>query len=396
MIKLAGTSAENQNDRRKILYVATEDWYFVSDTLPLAMAASARGYQVAVAARVNSHGAIIRDAGLQLLPLQRMSRSTIGPLSQFGSFSELRALYAREKPDIVHHIALKPVILGSRAARSAEVFGVVNSVMGLGYVYTAQTAKARALRPLVGLMLKSIVRQSNVRMIVQNNDDRNELAAIAAVPADRIQLIRGSGVDIERFSPSPLPLGIPLIVLPGRMLREKGVYEFVDAARELKRRGVAARFALVGAADPDNPSSVSTAQLQSWAREGAVEVWGFRQDIVDVIRQARVVCLPAFREGLPRILIEAAASGRPVVTTDVPGCREVVEHGRSGWLVPACDIARLTEALAQAIADPATCRRYGARGRELAMQHFSSGIIIGQTLDLYANLLSSSGEISNP
>ena len=374
--------------RPKLLYVATEDWYFASDTLPLAVAASACGYDVGVATRVTNHAGVIADAGIKVHPLGRMSRSAIGPFSQVRSFAELKALYERETPDIVHHIALKPVILGSRAARSVGIGGVVNSIMGLGYVFTAEDIKARALRPLVAAMLKSTVREPSVRTIVQNNDDRTELAKIAGVSADKIQLIRGSGVDIERFAPTPLPAGIPLIILPGRMLREKGVYQFVDAARQLKKQGVVARFALVGASDPDNPNSIKPEVLQAWAREGAVEVWGYRVDIVDVIKQASVVCLPAFREGLPRILIEAAASARAVITTDVPGCRDVVEHGRSGWLVPASDVAQLRAALAEAIANPTICQTFGARGRQLVTQHFSSKIIIGQTLEVYSSLRS--------
>ena len=375
--------------RRRLIYLVTEDWYFVSDTLPLAVAAMAQGYDVAVATRIDKHADTIRNAGLNLLPLERMTRSGIDPLSEARSVAEITALYRREKPDLVHHIALKPVILGSQAAQTAAVPGVVNSIMGLGYVFTSGNIKARALRPVIRGFLKSIVRRPNVRVLVQNSDDRLDVSMIANVPRDNIRLIRGSGVDTNRFVPSPMPDTTPLVVLPGRMLRDKGVLEFVAAARELRRSGIIARFALVGMPDAGNPNSISSGEIQNWVEEGVIEYWGYRAGMPEVLAQASIVCLPSYREGLPKALLEAAACARAIVTTDVPGCREAVCHGENGWLVPPHDAASLARTLGEAIANRELCAKFGATGRQMAENHFAAHIIIGQTLEIYEELFQS-------
>ena len=373
--------------RAKLLYVATEDWYFVSDTLPLARAAKARGYDVFVAARENDKRALIAGAGLEFIPLEKISRSGIGAVSETQSVMELTRLYRTLAPDLVHHIALKPILYGALAARDRKALAVVNSVMGLGYVFTSNAAKAIALRPFMGLALRHALARPRSRTIVQNRDDLESVARLSPAARGNLALIRGSGVDPGRFAVKPEPAGVPVIVLPGRLLRDKGLFEFVAAARTLKREGVKARFCLVGEPDADNPASVTREKIAAWVSEGLVEHWGFRADMPAVYAEATLVCLPSYREGLPRVLLEAASTGRAVIATDVPGCREVVVAGVNGWMVPARDKVALCDAIREAIAKPKLRAHYGAAGRALVEKHFTSDIIIGETLGLYERLL---------
>ncbi|MGH7340232.1 MAG: glycosyltransferase family 4 protein, partial [Candidatus Rokuibacteriota bacterium] len=227
----------------------------------------------------------------------------------------------------------------------------------------------------------------NSRLIVQNPDDLGFLVSERVVSAERAVLIRGSGVDTSRYVPVPEPAGVPLVVLPARMLRDKGVFEFVAAAERLKKEGVAARFALVGDPDPDSPASISAGTLKRWSERGAVEWWGWRDDMVPVFQQCHVVCLPSYREGLPKALIDAAACGRAIVTCDVPGCREVVREGENGLLVPPRDSGALAAALRRLLEDATLRRAMGERGRARAVAEFSVERVIEQTLALYRDLL---------
>lgn len=373
--------------REKILYVATEDWYFVSDTLSLAAAARAKGYQVAVAARANGKEDIIRSAGLEFHALNRISRAGTGLISEPHSIAELTRLYHALAPDLIHHIALKPILYGALAARKLPQTALVNSVMGLGFVFTSQSAKARALRPFMSMALRFALSRERSRTLVQNADDLEAVARLSPGARDKLRLVRGSGVDPVKFAPTPEPGGVPVVVLPARLLRDKGVDEFVAAARILTEAGVPARFALIGEPDADNPASVTQAQIDRWVGEGTIEHWGFRADMPQVYRDATIVCLPSYREGLPRVLLEAAASGRAVVTTDAPGCREVVHNGVNGWLARPRDVTTLADALRDALTHQALRATYAAEGRRLVEEHYSAGIIIGQTLAIYEDLL---------
>lgn len=373
--------------RKKILYVATEDWYFVSDTLPLAKAAKAAGYDVTVAARPNGKEGLIKEAGLAFYPLHRISRSGIGAVSETQSVAELVTLYRKLSPDLVHHIALKTILYGALAARGVKDMARVNSVMGLGFVFTSDSSKARALRPFMSAALRVALAGRRSRTIVQNTDDLAAVARLSPSARLNLRLVRGSGVDCERFTPQPEPAGTPVVVLPARLLRDKGVAEFAAAARTLKAEGLAARFALVGEPDGDNPASISQAEIGAWVQEGIVEHWGFRNDMPEVYRSSTVICLPSYREGLPRVLLEAAACQRAVVTTDAPGCREVVQDGISGWLVPPRDAAELTRALRSALLNRDLRERYAAAGRKMVESDFAAPIIIGKTLAIYQELL---------
>jgi len=370
---------------KRILYVVTEDWYFCSHRLPLAQAAVAAGYEVAVATRVGGEAQRITAAGIDVHPL-RLSRGSHGPLDAVRAVIELYRLYRRQRPDIVHHVALKPVLFGSLAARLAGVPAVVNALAGLGYVFSSRDLRARLLRPAVEAAYRMLLAGHGRRVILQNDDDLALLGARRLIPLPQTVVIRGSGVDTARFAQVPEPQGTALVVLPARMLRDKGIVEFIEAAQRVKARGIAARFALVGDVDPDNPASIEPARLRQWHAEGVVEWWGWREDMQDVFAQSSIVCLPSWREGLPKALIEAASVGRPIVTCDVPGCREVVRHDDNGLLVPPRDPAALAEALAWLLAEPGVRARMGARGRWRAVSEFSMEGVIARTLALYAQL----------
>lgn len=369
----------------RILFLVTEDWYFVSHRLPLAVAAREAGYEVIVATRVSSHGDVIRNAGLQLVPFE-LSRRRGNP---FTEIARLTRLYRRIRPTIVHHVALKAVVYGSVAARIAGVRNVVNAIAGLGWLFASRALSARMLRPFVRAVMGFLL--SSTRTIVQNPDDFAVLEAVG-VPRHQMSMIRGAGVDTTLFAPNP-PLPMPVtVVLVARMLWDKGVGEFVEAARILHREGVAARFVLVGDADLENPACVPEAKLESWRGQNGVEWWGRRDDIPCVLRQAHVACLPSYREGLPKSLLEAAASGLPLVATDTPGCREVVLHGQNGLLVPPRDAAALAGALRELIQNAVLRQSMGRRSRTLAVESFSQRYVIELTLDLYRTVVEQTGE----
>jgi glycosyltransferase involved in cell wall biosynthesis len=263
----------------------------------------------------------------------------------------------------------------------------VHLLTGLGYVFTAQAGKAALLRRAVILSCKVAFRHSNQRVIFQNPDDRSVFVDNRILPLQETVLIKGSGVDVETYRPTPEPQGLPLVLLASRMLSDKGISEFVEAARSLRDAGVCARFVLAGETDPGNPTAISAEQLRQWANSKVVEWWGQQNDMQSVLAQAHIVCLPSFREGVPKVLIEAAACGRAIVTTDAPGCREIVRHGENGLLVPVRDSRALAEALRLLIENAPLRARMGLRGREIAVQEFSLERVVKETLNVYRELL---------
>jgi len=374
--------------RKKLLFFVTEDWYFCSHRLPLAIAAKDAGFDVGVVTRVRSHGEQIQKAGLRLIPLE-LSRRGMNPVKELQLIMHLTAIYRKEKPDFVHHIALKPVLYGSMAARIARIDFVVNAMAGLGFLFSSRSVTARLAKRPVLLLMRFLLNKEGSRVILQNPDDVRLMCDGGILPRSCIALIRGSGVDIQQFSVQPEPDGKPLVILASRLLWDKGVGEFVDAARILKKQGVAARFALVGEGDVENLSAISDEQLRDWQKEAVVEVWGRREDMPKVFAESHIVCLPsAYGEGVPKVLIEAAACGRPIVTTDAPGCREIVEDGVNGLLVPLRDTDAVVNALKILIESSNLRQEMGARGRELVEREFSLEKVNNETLSLYEEIQS--------
>ncbi|NPV57226.1 MAG: glycosyltransferase family 4 protein [Anaerolineae bacterium] len=373
----------------KILLFANTDWYLYNFRLPLAHALREQGHQVLLVSPRGKFHHHLTDAGFTWIPID-LSPKGLNPLQEIKTARALLALYRQEKPHLVHHFTIKCVLYGSMAARLSRVPAVVNAITGMGYVFINQKPGARLLRWFVIQLYRLLLRRT--RVIFQNPDDRQFFLDLKMVQPENTHVIMGSGVDCTLFTPLPEPDGTPVVTLPARMLWDKGVGEFVAAARILKNDGIAARFVLVGASDSDNPAAIAAAQLKAWEQEGLIEYWGFNDDIQGVLARTNLVCLPSYREGLPRILIEAAACGRAQVTTNVPGCREVVQDGINGLLVPARDAHALAEALRALIEDPARRKEMAKRAREVAVNGFSTERVNRETIQIYQQFQPPQGE----
>ncbi|NPV85257.1 MAG: glycosyltransferase family 4 protein [Anaerolineae bacterium] len=371
----------------KIILFANTDWYLYNFRLPLGETLRSRGHEVIFLSPPGAHGQRLEAQGFRWVAFP-LSRRGTNPLTELATIWALFRFYKKQKPDIVHHFTIKCVIYGSLAARLAGVKTIVNSITGLGYVFIQNTAQARLLRLAARQLYRLALRGTHI--IFQNPDDMALFQKYGLVQSSlSTALIQGSGVDIERFVPTVEAQGTPLIILPGRMLYAKGVAEFVEAARILHGEGIKARFALVGNCDLESsPDAVPLQQLQAWQREGHVEWLGWQEDMTSIYASAHVICLPSYREGLPRALIEAAACGRAVVASDVPGCREVVQDGESGLLVPAQDAQALAGAIRRLLDDTELRLRMGRRGREIAEQRFSTQQVVSQTISVYNNAVS--------
>jgi glycosyltransferase involved in cell wall biosynthesis len=374
------------SDRPRLLYLITEDWYFWSHRLDLARAARDVGFDVTIATRVTDHGEQIQGEGFNLVPLSLFRRSR-NPLRELGAIMELVRVYRRVQPHLVHHVAMKPILYGSLVAWVVRVPVVLNAFAGLGYLFTNSERQRGGLPWVLRAALRSTIGRSGSTVLFQNEADRDELVNAGIVRTSRTRIIAGSGIDINAFSVKPSPPGIPLVVLPSRMLWDKGVGEFVQAARDLKGKGADARFVLVGRCDEDNPAAIRRQQLAQWVGEGAVEWWGHRDDMPTVYEGATLVVLPSYREGLPKVLLEAAACGKAIVATDVPGCRDVVQDRINGILVPPKDSPALAKAIASLLSDQRTREAMGCRSREMAVAKWAGPKIIEQVLNLYNDML---------
>jgi glycosyltransferase involved in cell wall biosynthesis len=374
---------------RTLMFVVNVDWFFLSHRLPIALEALRQGYQVHIATGLTDKLDELQRHGLVVHPLA-LDRSSAGLGNAWRTMLELWSVFKIVQPDLVHLVTIKPVLLGGLVARLAGVPAVVAAVSGLGFVFLAHGAKAVVRRWLVGGLYRVALGHHNLRVIFQNPDDRASLVKLAHLPDSKVEMIRGSGVDLAQYGHTPLPPGTPVVLLVARLLADKGVREFVQAARLLRQQGVSARFCLVGSVDPANPASLADTELTQWANEGVVELWGQRSDMPEVLRSARLVVLPSYREGLPKILLEAAACGRAVVTTDVPGCRDAIDPGITGLLVPVRNATAQAGALKELINDPARCQAMGNAGRALAERAFDVRQVVAAHLRIYQELIDKS------
>ena len=372
----------------RLAFVVNNVDFLLSHRLVLVKGALAKGYDVHVIGPAGPGVGALEALGVPVHEW-RLDRSGQRAPAEALTVARLVRLYRRVKPDLVHHVTIKPVLYGSFAARLTGVRGVVNAVSGLGYIFLAEGLRAELRRQAVGLAYRAALSTPSSRVILQNDDDEAELRALGALGHARIVKIRGSGVDLARFRPQSEPKDGPVtIVLPARLLRDKGVVEFVEAGRILRAQGVALRLVLVGGLDPGNPAGITQAELDAWVREGDVEAWGHRTDMPDVFAQANIVCLPSYREGMPKVLLEAAACGKAIVTTDVPGCRDAVANGHVGLLAPPRDAAGLAWALKVLINDPERRRILGGLAAAHARANFSEDRVLQQHLEVYESLVS--------
>lgn len=368
---------------RRLMFVVNNPAFFMSHRVPVALAAQQAGYDVHVATMDGPAVADIQALGMTHHAIP-MTRSGKHPLQELGTLLALVRLFRRVRPDVVHLVTIKPVLYGGIAARIARVHGMVAAISGLGFVFLSNSLKMRMVRAVVARLYRVALGHPNSRVIFQNANDRDLLKSLGAVRDEQVVMIRGAGVDLDAYRASPEPPAPPVVVtMVARLLRDKGVREFVEAAAMLRARGVPVTMQLVGGLDAGNPASATQQEVDAWQRDGAVQALGERSDIAELYAASHIAVLPSYREGLPKSLIEAAACGRAVVTTDVPGCRDAIEPGQTGLLVPVRDAQSLADAIARLAEDAALRQRMGAAGRALAESEFDIKRVARVHVELY-------------
>ena len=379
--------------RAKVVLFANTDWYLFNFRRSLALSLQAEGLEVLLLSPPGPYGQRLLDLGLRWQPVP-MKRSSLNPIREIALLAHLVRLLRRERPALVHSFTIKCAVYGSLAARLAGIPARVNAVAGMGYVFTSDHFKARLLRPMVRSLLRLAMGGRQARLVLQNPDDVALFAKAGLVDPNRVRLIQGSGVDTVRFSPDSTrcwPLGSRMrVLLPARLLWDKGIAEFVEAARILLGQERKIDFLLAGEPDPGNPAAIPVERIRAWEAGGLLEWLGQVEDMPALLRSVDVVALPSYREGLPKGLIEAGASGLALVTTDVPGCRQVVSHAVDGLLVPVRNAAALAEAIAQLHDDPALARRLGDAARIKAVAEFDQALVNDRTRSVYRELQAAS------
>ncbi len=373
--------------RATLLFNVNVAWFFTSHRLPVARAALNAGFDVHVAADIESEEEVsaITDHGITFHRV-RISRGGLSPPRDLRYLRDVSEVIRRVRPDILHNVTVKPVVYGSVAARILRVPSIVNAISGLGYSFSGERSR-RLVAHLVSVAYRFALRGRSTTVIFQNGDDMEAFISEGIIERGQAVMIRGSGADLKEFSYSTETAGKLKVVLPARMLREKGVVEFAEAAESLRRAGWDADFILAGRSDDANPGSLSLEELDRLQKETGVRWVGHVSDMPELFRTAHVVCLPSYREGLPKALIEACATGRPIVTTDVPGCREVVIDGLNGLLVKPRAVASLARALERLLADRDLRATMGKAGRLRAETEFGLESVVRQTLELYGRML---------
>ncbi|MEN5065748.1 glycosyltransferase family 4 protein [Achromobacter aegrifaciens] len=368
---------------RRLLFVVNNPAFFMSHRVPVALAAQQAGYEVHVATMDGPAVADIQALGMTHHAIP-MTRSGKHPLQELGTLLALIRLFRHLRPQIVHLVTIKPVLYGGIAARLTRVPGMVAAISGLGFVFLSNSLKMKLVRAVVARLYRLALGHPNSRVIFQNASDRDLLKSLGAVRDAQVVMIRGAGVDLNEYRAQPEPPAPPVVVtMVARLLRDKGVQEFVQAARLLRERGLPVTMQLVGGVDAGNPASATQDDVDAWQQEGCVRALGERSDVAALYAASHIAVLPSYREGLPKSLIEAAACARAVVTTDVPGCRDAIEPGETGLLVPVRDAQALADAIARLAEDPALRQSMGAAGRALAEREFNIDRVARIHVEIY-------------
>jgi len=368
----------------KILLFANTDWYLYNFRLSLAKELRSHGHEVILLSPPGDFQERLQTNGFQWIPFP-LSRQGVNPFSELQTIWRLVQLYRTIKPDVVHHFTIKPVIYGSLAAHFLRVPGIINSITGLGHLFIDPALLTRLLRGLAKMLYRISLRRTQI--IFENPEDRDIFIQNKLLQPGQAHLILGTGVDVDKFHPTSKNNAIPLVLFSSRLLATKGLIEFIEAARILNQKGIKARFAVAGTPDPGNPASIPQGQLDAWKQEALVEWWGWQDDMPSALAKTDIFCLPSYREGVPNALLEACASSLPIVTTDVPGCRDVVKHEVNGLLVPVQNAIVLADALETLILNPEMRQKMGQVGRELAVNLFSQTKVNKETLAVYQLVL---------
>ncbi len=369
----------------KILFFVSVDWFFYSHFLHRAVAAKKAGYDVALVSKFDRHRGIIEASGIRTIPI-KLERRSLNPFTAAVAALQMIRIYRHERPDIVHQVAIKPILIGGLASAFWRSHRTVNAIVGMGYIFTGNDPISRVVRPFVRLGLRFLLNPVGSKVVFENKDDLEDFVDAGAVRKQDAILIRGAGVEPCEYwldSQRAMP---PLTIMVARLLWDKGVADFVDAIKILRGRGVPGRFLVVGEADKGNPACIDEATLQRWKDDGIAEFLGHRSDVAALLSQSHVACLPSHREGLPKSLLEAMAAGLPCVTTDTPGCREVVRNEDNGLLVPVRSPSDLADALERLLRNKDLREQMGARGRIRVANEFATEIIVTETMNLYDQL----------
>jgi len=375
---------------KKLLFVVNVDWFFISHRLPIALLAIQKGFEVHLACALTDKRDYILSLGVKLHEIP-FSRSGQGLLNELYTLKQVYRVLTKVKPDVLHTVTIKPVLYGGIMARLARVPAVVAAISGLGLVFVADDFKTKVTKTIATGLYRLAFGHRNMKVIFQNPSDRQSLVDSIQLPSHKIVMIKGSGADLKEYDFKLEPKGLCTVVMASRLLKEKGVYQFVEAANILKLKNVAVQFQLVGEPDPGNPNSVSEFELEQWKDEGTVKILGYRSDISTVFSNSNIVALPSFYgEGLPKVLIEAAACGRPIITTDNPGCKEALIEGETGLVVPVKDATKLAEAIESLVVDNSRRVLMGQRARKFAEAEFDVNTVVKKHLDIYSELIRSS------
>lgn len=371
---------------RKLVYFVTVDWFFCSHFIERAISCHENDFEVTLVTTITDKKEFIENSGITIQELP-IKRSGINPFSDIVVLFRLYKIIKQLKPDIIHNVAAKPIIYGTLIGKLARIKHIVNAPVGMGFIFSSKSILANTIRPFLTILYRFFMNPIGTHTILENKDDYNYLIFNKFIHPTRSSLIRGAGVDTARFFPVVTSDNYLRILLPARMLKEKGIYEFYKIAKILKIKYPHCIFILAGKTDPENRGSIPEHILQEWVAEGNIEWLGHIEDMAELMKKCNIVCLPSYREGLPKSLLEACSSGLPVVTTDVPGCREIIQHGINGLLVKPRSIESLLQGTEQLILNKDLRSELGANGRKIVEKYFSNSVIIAETLSLYRNLL---------
>ena len=370
----------------KIILAANTDWFIYNFRYALIHKLREQGFDIVLLSPPGEFAGRLQEAGFRWLPWM-LNRRSVAPWMELVSLLDLVRVYRREQPDLVHHHTIKAVMYGSLAAGWTSIPAVVNSISGRGYVFQGADWMACATRAAISPLYRQVMQRAASAVIFENQADRQYFLEHGYISPSRTWLIEGVGADPQRYAPTPEPHGPVIILMAARTLWDKGVGIFVEAARILQER-LQVRMVLAGGPDPGNPASLTPNMLRAWHREGVIEWWGWQHDMERIYAQAHIVALPTmYGEGVPTSLIEAAACSRPVIASDVPGCRSIVRHAHNGLLVPPNDASALACAIELLVLDPARRMKMGAAGRQMVLERFTHEKINTATLQVYQHVL---------
>ncbi len=366
---------------KKILFVITVDWSFINLRLNLAENAIRDGYEVALITKYTKYKDYIKSKGITTFDWS-ISRGSLNPINSIISIYQIKKVVKKWNPDLIFSVSMKSVLFSCCVSILHKNISLISAFGGLGFVFSSSSLKAKILGSIIAKILSIFFYKGNNLLILQNDDDKSKLIDLKIVKEKNIRIIRGTGVDSNYFLPKKLSKNSSIVLLPCRILWDKGIREFVEVAKSISNRGVKARFVLVGEFDKENPESIDKKIIEKFVSEG-IEYWGHFEDMRKVYERSRIILFPSYREGFPKVLLEAASSSRPIVAFDVPGCKDIVFDRINGILVNFKNIIKLEEAVFELLSDYKKCDDYGRAGRELILKNFSSEKNYRETLKVW-------------